>query len=128
MASFSDLINDKAKNTLNQIIIDENDKWEKETFERIKKIAFNNINEVVDYLKKEGLVCYSGSNFNWDTAVGCDKPIIWNHQVSDGTDCVFWNEKTSMSVNEFKEKFDKGMDKFGFLYGFSKPTWYTEIS
>lgn len=128
MASFADLITDKAKNTLNQIIIDENDKLEKEAFETRKKTAFNNINDVVYYLISKGFVCYSGSNFSWDTTPGCDKPIIWTHQVSDGTDCVFWNEKTRMNVDEFKEKFDKGMDKFGFLYGFSKPIWYTEMS
>lgn len=121
MATFADLINDKAKNILNQIIIDENDKWEKETFERKKKTAFNNINDVVDYLISKGLVCYNGSIFSLDTTPGCDKPIIWTHQVSDGTDCVFWNEKTRMNIDEFKEKFDKGMDRFGFLYGFSKP-------
>jgi len=123
MASLLDLIDDKVKNNLNQIIIDENNKREKEAFERRKKTAFNNIYDVIDYLKTEGFVGYNGSDFTWDASVG-DTPIVWTHQVSDGTDCVFWNEKTHMSIETFKEKFDKGMDEFGFLYGFSKPISY----
>lgn len=126
MASLADLINDKAKNTLNQIIIDENDKLKKETFERRKKIAFNNINEVVDYLKKEGIVGYDYCNFTWSKS-NKDTPIIWTHQVSDGTDCVFWFTKTYMTIEEFKEKFDKGMDEFGFLYGFRKNVSYIDL-
>lgn len=119
MASIADLINETSKNALCGILAEEERMYLEERKNKLKRTGFRTIGDVISYLKTGEHVLFYYMPIRWDDS-DIDRPIVWRHQVSDGYDCVFWDVDTKMSEREFKIKFDKGVDEFGYLNGFTK--------
>lgn len=114
MATFSELIDFKSSEALHNIIVEEESAREKSRLEWKEKHCFRNITEVIEYLKTNHIVSFSGETLMWDSE-NQEKPIKFIYQTSDGTDCVFWNTSKHYTIEEFKAKFNKGMDEYGYL-------------